>query len=187
MSNFGPSYAKATEAPEQQHYCIFQFVPSPGSDRDSEQASARAEVIAALEKRANDLTQPNYMHMASDNDNKLYQTKETYGRSISVESIIENMKASELTLRLRFQRPGTLSSHSVFELAPEMLEKFISEEVDETGAKMIELRVRAEATAAMPRNGAMFVSVEKRKNHDLHYFSNVDYKIAHGYDRLFHR
>lgn len=187
MSNFGPSYAKATAVPEEQHYCIFQFVPSPGSDASADQANARAEVITALEKRAGDLAQPNYMHKASDNETHLYQTKETYGRPMSVETIIENMKASELTLRLRFQRPGILSSHSVFELAPGMLEKLIDEEVDETGVKMIELRVRAEAQASMPRNGAMFVSVEKKKGHDLHYFSNVDYKIAQGYDALFHR
>ncbi len=187
MSNFGPSYKKATAVPEEQHYCIFQFVPSPGSDTSSEQASARAEVITALEKRAGDLSQPNYMHIASDTENNLYQTKETYGKPLSVETIIENMKASELTLRLRFQRPGVLSSHSVFELAPQMLEKLLQEEVDETGVKMIELRVRAEAKAGMPRNGAMFVSIEKKQGHDLHYFSNVDYKIAKGYDALFHR
>ena len=187
MSNFGPNYSKSTAVAEPEHYVRFEIVPSPGSDLSAEQACARAEVIESLEKRIADLAQPNYMSLLSQNGEILYQTKESYGRALSCESLCENLKASELTLRLKFNRPGTFSSSSVFELAPEMLEKLTQEETDESGLKMIELRVRAEAQSSLPRNGAMFVSLIKNEKTNLHNISNVDYKIIEAYDKIFHR
>lgn len=186
MSKFGSSYASATAAKkEEQSSVLFTFVPRPGSDADVTQAQDRADVICSLHKRVRDLNDPNHMTKTVEEGICLYQTTETYGKGMSVEAITEAMKASDLTLRVTFRRPGYHSSATAFELSQEMLGQLVQEEVDAHGTKMLELRIRAEARAENPRNGSMFVSIEPKRG--LHYFTNVDFKIDDAYDKLAYR
>ena len=186
MSRFGTSYSESTSADaDSQHFIHIQFTPAPGSDENAAQAEARSSVIRALEKRVRDLVKPNEMRAVERDGTRLYQSLYQYGKAMSVEAISEEMKKNDLSLRVSFKRPGKDSSNTVMELSPSMLDSIVKEEVDDLGTKMLELRVRAEATASMPRNGAMFVSFEPRKN--LHYFANIDYKIEEHYDNMFQR
>lgn len=188
MSRFGSRYSASTAAKEENEEnssVLFSFVPRPGSDVDASQAQERVEVINALQKRVRDLSDPNNMKKTVEDGICLYQTIETYGKAMSVESMNEVMESNDLTLRVTFRRPGYNSSSTAFELSPQMLSQLIQEEVDTHGTKMMELRVKAEAHVENPRNGSMFVSIEPKRG--LHYFTNVDFKIDDTYDRLAHR
>ena len=185
MSRFGESYSAKTSVSSDTHFVHIQFTPAPGSVEDAAQAEARSSVIRALEKRVRDLVKPNEMRAVERDGTRLYQSLYQYGKAMSVEAISEEMKKNDLSLRVTFKRPGDNSSNTVMELSPMMLDNIVKEETDELGSKMMELRVRAEATASLPRNGAMFVSFEPRKN--LHYFANIDYKIEQHYDDMFRR
>lgn len=188
MSRFGKNYAAATAVENKNNEIssiVFAFVPNPGSDIDHAQAEEKADVIESLHKRVRDLSEPNNMTKTVQDCTCLYQTLETYGKAMSCEAITETMAENDLTLRVTFKRPGYHSSSSVFELNHKMLSQLIKEDVDAHGTKMLELRVKAEALAENPRNGSLFVSIEPKRN--LHYFTNVDYRIDSTYDRIAHR
>ena len=188
MSRFGKNYAAATAAPSENtdnSSVLFSFVPTPGSDANHSQAVERVDIIDSLHKRVRDLSEPNSMTKTVQDCTCLYQTRETYGKAMSVEGITEAMNENDLTLRVTFKRPGYRSSSSVFELSPKMLEQLLKEDVDAHGTKMMELRVKAEALAENPRNGSMFISIEPKRG--LHYFTNVDYRIDSTYDNMAHR
>lgn len=186
MSRFGKNSGYFnTAAKEEYSSVLFNFLPNPGSDATSAQATDKAEIITSLQKRVRDLNEPNKMTKTVQDGVCLYQTTEMYGKVMSVEGIVEAMRENDLTLRVTFRRPGFHSSSTLFELNPGMLDQLVSEEEDDHGTKMMELRVKAEASAENPRNGSMFISIEPKKG--LHYFTNVDYRIDNTYDQIAHR
>ena len=189
MSNFGNRYKASTAVgasnEEERSSVIFNFVPRPGSSLDADQTRERAEVIESLQKRVRDLNDPNHMSKVVQDGVCLYQTNETYGKAMSVEAISQVMQENDLTLRVTFKRPGSYSSSTAFELNPQMLDLLVKEEIDSHGVKMMELRVKAEAKADNPINGAMFISIEPKRS--LHYFTNVDFKIDQEFDKLSYR
>lgn len=188
MSRFGSRYSSNTALTgesEEKSSVLFTFVPRPGSDLSPAKAQEQAELINSLHKRVRDLNDPNHMTKTSEEGICLYQTTETYGKAMSVESISEVMNSNDLTLRVTFRRPGYHSSSTAFELSPSMLEQLVQEDVDAHGTKMLELRIKAEARAENPRNGSMYVSIEPKRG--LHYFTNVDFKIDDTFDKLLYR
>ena len=114
----------------------------------------------------------------------LYQTTETYGTSISIESMIEKMAASDLTVRANFKRPGIHSNTTCMEVSTEVLRAVLQSTPDAHGHQTVEIRIAAERGAKVPRHGAMYVSVSKKGTQ--HYLSHIDYKIMASYDAMFH-
>ena len=191
MSRFGKNYASATQvssstSSSDSASVLFKVVLNPASSVASVSAQEKIDIIESLRKRVKDLGEPNLMVKNVQDGICLYQTRETYGKSMSVEGISEICEENDLTLRVTFKRPGQYSSSTAFELSPSMLKQIVQEEVDDHGTKMLELRVKAEAHAENPVNGSLFVSIEPKKG-GLHYFTNVDYRIMESYDNLAHR
>ena len=191
MSRFGKNYANSTAVSSSSSSAdnasvLFAIVINPACKVPSTEVSSKIDIIESLRKRVKDLGEPNLMVKNTEDGINLYQTRETYGRGMSVEAISEVCEENDLTLRVTFKRPGEYSSATAFELSPKMLKQIVTEEVDDHGTKMLELRVKAEAHAENPVNGSLFVSIEPKKG-GLHYFTNVDYKIMEKFDQLGYR
>lgn len=168
------------------HHIILEATVRPvgmnnySQDRVSEQAAGLRE----LRSQGKDLFEMNETRKAESNGTVLYQTTETYGTAMSIEKIVSKLKASDLTLRVNFRRPGVHSSATCMELSAETLSKLIQTGADSQGNKVAELRVKQEQSASKPSHGAMYVAVTCRGTQ--HFLSHIDYKILASYDAMYH-
>jgi len=170
----------------QQHHILIEAVPVPvgTNEYDPQVAKQQGETLKEFRTLAKDTFEPNDCRCVSNAGQRLYQTTETYGTSMTIEQMIEKMKAADLTLRVNFRRPGVHSATTCMELSHELLARLLEESPDAKNSKTLELRVKAEAHVAVPRHGAMFISVAK--NGPVHLLQHIDYKIMSSYDQMYH-
>ena len=103
---------------------------------------------------------------------------------MTVEQMVEKMKTGDLTLRVNFRRPGIHSATTCMELSHELLSRLLEEGPDAKQQKTLELRVKAESHVAVPRHGAMFITVTQQG--PVHLLAHIDYKIMSSYDQMYH-
>ena len=170
----------------QQHHVLIEAVPVPVGTNEYEPEKVRQQGLALQNFRnvAKDIFEPNECRCVSNAGQRLYQTQETYGTSMSIEQMVETMKNYDLTMRVNFRRPGVHSATTCMELSSPLLSRLLEESEDSKNQKTLELRVKAEASVTVPRHGAMYITVVK--NGEVHTLSHVDYKIMASYDSMYH-
>lgn len=180
-----PAVPVAAPSAVEQHHILFQVVPVPvtSNEFDPKKVAEQTAALKQFRTQAKDIFEPNDCRMVSNGGNRAYQTQETYGTSLSMEKAIEVMSAHDLTLRVNFRRPGVHGSTTCMELSPTLLERLLQESPDAKGQKTIELRCKSETHAAVPRHGALFVTV--KKSGAQHVLSHVDYHVLASYDEMY--
>lgn len=170
----------------QSHHVLIEAVPVPvgTNEYDPQVAKQQGNTLKEFRTLAKDTFEPNDCRCVSNAGQRLYQTTETYGTSMTIEQMIEKMKSADLTLRVNFRRPGVHSATTCMELSHELLARLLEESPDAKNSKTLELRVKAEAHVAVPRHGAMFISVSKTG--PVHLLQHIDYKIMSSYDQMYH-
>ena len=170
----------------QSHHILIEAVPVPvgTNEYDPQVAKQQGNTLKEFRSLAKDTFEPNDCRCVSNAGQRLYQTTETYGTSMTIELMIEKMKAADLTLRVNFRRPGVHSATTCMELSHELLARLLEESPDAKNSKTLELRVKAEAHVAVPRHGAMFISVAQTG--PVHLLQHIDYKIMSSYDQMYH-
>lgn len=170
----------------QSHHILIEAVPVPvgTNEYDPESVRKQSQLLQAFRKQAKDTFEPNDCRCVTNAGQRLYQTQETYGISMSAEQMIEAMEEADLTLRVNFRRPGVHSATTCMELSPASLSKALEQKPDGKNLKTLELRVKAETNVAVPRHGAMFISLTK--SGAVHLLSHIDYKIMSSYDEMYH-
>lgn len=168
------------------HHILIEAVPVPvgTNEYDPQTAKMQGETLNEFRSMAKDTFEPNECRCVSNAGQRLYQTTETYGTAMSAEQMIEKMRNGDLTLRINFRRPGIHSATTCMELNHELLSRLLEESPDAKENKTLELRVKAEAHVAVPRHGAMFITVTK--SGPLHLLAHIDYKIMSSYDQMYH-
>lgn len=168
------------------HHILLEATVRPVGSNDYQQNRVADQASALKELRSNgkDIFDMNETRKVQSAGTLLYQTTETYGTSMSIEKIVEILKAGDLTLRVNFHRPGMHSNTTCMELSSNTLESLMATSVDAHGNKIAELRVKAEQSAAVPRHGAVFVAITTKGA--MHYLSHIDYKIMASYDAMYH-
>jgi len=174
------------EAVTATHNIILEATVKPisTSDYDRDRVAQQAFALKTLRQSGKDLFEMNETRKVQSAGTVLYQTTETYGTAISIEKIVEIMSPHELTLRVNFNRPGKHSNTTCMELSSQILERLISSEADTHGAKVVELRIKAEQSVSNPKHGALYVAIQTKGTQ--HYLSHIDYKIMSAYDALYH-
>jgi len=165
---------------------LIEAVPVPvgTNEYDPNLARRQGRELTAFRKMAKDMMEPNDCRLVTSAGERLYQTMEKYGTGMSVEQMTQTMETEGITMRVNFRRPGVHSSTTCMELSSKHLNNLLKETQDAKNQKTLELRVKAEASVAVPRHGAMFVTVEKKGA--VHMLSHIDYKIMTSYDEMFH-
>lgn len=178
LSESGPSV--------QSHHILIEAVPVPvgTNEYDPDVVRKQSDMLKQFRSQAKDTFEPNDCRCVTNAGQRLYQTQETYGTSMTVEQMIETMEKADLTMRINFRRPGVHSATTCMELSPKLLQSVLDEKADSKNVKTMQLRVKAEASVAVPRHGAMFISVTE--NGPVHLLSHIDYKIMSSYDDMYH-
>lgn len=183
--------ALSSKAPEgsphvQTHHMLIEAVPVPvgTNEYDPEKVKVQGNMLKQFRATAKDMFDPNDCRCVTNAGQRLYQTQETYGTSMTVEQMIETMKKADLTMRVNFRRPGVHSATTCMELSAQLLERLLQESEDAKNQKTLELRVKAEAHVAVPKHGAMFISITKQCA--VHLLTHIDYKIMSTYDKMYH-
>jgi hypothetical protein len=168
------------------HHILLESTVCPVGVREYKQTHVQlqADALKSFRKEGKDIFEMNETRKITSAGTLLYQTTETYGTSISIESMIEKMSASDLTLRANFKRPGIHSNTTCMEVSVEVLRAALQLAPDTHGHKTVEIHIAAERGAKVPRHGAMYVSVSQKGTQ--HYLSHIDYKIMASYDAMFH-
>lgn len=168
------------------HHMIIEATVKPVGYNEYDKTSIEEQglKLKKLRQSGKDLFEMNEVRKVQSGNTLLYQTTETYGTAISIEKIVEQMSAADLTLRVNFHRPGIHSNITCMELSVDKLNRLMSTVADTNGHKIAELRVKAEQSANTPRHGAMYVAVTLRGTQ--HYLSHIDYKIIDKYDEMYH-
>ncbi len=175
----------ATPAVNHHHMILEATVKPMGSaDYDKDRVADQARELSELRTKGKDLFEVNETRKVHSAGTTLYQTTETYGTAMSIETIIETLRQYDLTLRVNFNRPGVHSNTTCMELSADTLAKLLASEADATGNKTAELRVKAERAAKVPRHGQMYVAISQKGTQ--HYLSHIDYKIMGSYDAMYH-
>ena len=156
-----------------QHHILIEAVPVPvgTNEYDPQLAKQQGDTLRDFRNMAKDTFEANECRCVSNAGQRLYQTTETYGTSMTIEQMVEKMSQGDLTLRVNFRRPGI---HS----------RLLEESPDAKMQKTLELRVKAEAHVAVPRHGAMFITVQQQG--PCHTLAHIDYKIMSSYDQMYH-
>lgn len=191
MSRLSTSYKQpfneASEKTEERNNAILlQCVPRPraSDEYDSKLVLKQTKVLKEFRESGKDLFVPNETRCVTKAGNKLYQTNETYGSSLSIEDMVNTMNDNELTLRVNFKRHGLYSNHTCMELSSKTLSTLMKDSPDDKGQKTVELRIKPELSVENPAHGAMFVSIVEKG--DKHFLSHVDYQIRSAYDEMYH-
>lgn len=169
-----------------QHHILIEAVPVPvgTNEYDPNLARAQGEILKKFRTQAKDTFEPNECRCVTSAGQRLYQTTETYGTAMTIEQMLETMDKGDLTLRVNFRRPGIHSATTCMELEKSLLQRLIQENSDAKKQKTLELRVKAESHVAVPRHGAMFITVTEQG--PVHLLSHIDYKIMTSYDQMYH-
>lgn len=169
-----------------QHHILIEAVPVPvgTNEYDPNQARKQGEILKQFRAAAKDTFEPNQCRCVTNAGQRLYQTTETYGTAMTIEQMLEKMDAGDLTLRVNFRRPGIHSATTCMELNKDLLSRLLQESSDVKNQKTLELRVKAESHVAVPRHGAMFITVTQ--NGPVHLLAHIDYKIMSSYDQMYH-
>ena len=180
-----PSKVDATVA-TQKHNILLEVTIKPMGQNDfnKERAAEQALALKKVREEGRDLFDMNETRKVTSGNKTLYQTTETYGTSVSIEKMKQNIDKDGLTLRVNFHRPGIHSSTTCMELSSDILQRLIDTSANTNGYKIAELRVKQEKTANDPRHGSLFVAIVNRGTQ--HYLSHIDYKIITSYDAMYH-
>ena len=169
-----------------QHHILIEAVPVPvgTNEYDPQLAKQQGDTLRDFRAMAKDTFEANECRCVSNAGQRLYQTTETYGTSMTIEQMVEKMQRGDLTLRVNFRRPGIHSATTCMELSHKLLSRLLEESPDAKMQKTLELRVKAEAHVAVPRHGAMFITVQQAG--PCHTLAHIDYKIMSSYDQMYH-
>ena len=189
FSSQAPSETKElteTNPSIQSHHILIEAVPVPvgTNEYDPENVRQQSETLRQFRRQAKDTFDSNDCRCVTNAGQRLYQTQETYGISMTTEQMVETMEKGDLTLRINFRRPGVHSATTCMELSPSLLQNLLEQKADAKNMKTLELRVKAEANVAVPRHGSMFISVQQ--DGPVHLLSHIDYKIMSSYDEMYH-
>lgn len=170
----------------QKHHMLIEAVPVPvgTNEYDPEKVKAQGSILRQFRAQAKDTFDSNDCRCVTNAGQRLYQTQETYGTSMTVEQMVETMEKADLTMRVNFRRPGLHSATTCMELSAPLLQKLMDEKADAKSQKTLELRVKAEGHVAVPRHGSMFITV--KQSGAVHFLSHIDYKIMRSYDEMYH-
>ena len=108
-TSYKPKINEASEKTEERNNAILlQCVPRPRAtdEYDSKLVMKQTSVLKEFREAGKDLFVPNETRCVTKAGNKLYQTNETYGSSLSIENMVNTMNDNELTLRVNFKRHG---------------------------------------------------------------------------------
>lgn len=168
------------------YHILTEAVPVPVGTNEYDPVKVRKQGIALVNfrKQAKDVFEANECRCVTNAGSNLYQTQETYGTGMSVEQMVQTMEEEGLTMRVNFRRPGIHSATTCMELSAEHLTKLMEETADSKNQKTLELRIKAESQVAVPKHGAMFVTVVQ--DGAVHTMSHIDYKIMASYDQMYH-
>jgi hypothetical protein len=150
-------------------------VPSHAFDMGKWQTQMAA--ISTMQKKYSDLNR--LYPLASENvrGNLIFTQQKAFRTLPSVEHLIDCMDVHDLTMRLNIKRPQAhASTHSCFELSKDHLRHLVGRAADAEGRKTLQLRAKSDATAALPRNGELFVTFNTSGGQ--HYLSHSDFEIS---------
>ena len=147
------------------------------SNMTSASLAKQTEALVQLKKKGADLFEQNPTVVSTNQNNRLYQTADLYGKKLSVEEMLPIMKENNLTIRVNVNRMGHMSQNSCMELSAKALSDALNETPDSRGEKQCELNVHS-----VP--GIVYVGVSLYKG--KHYIQKVDYSILESYDNKLH-
>lgn len=144
-----------------------------------EEREKQTNAIENVRKQGKDLFVENKTVVSTNAGERLYQTKDLYGQNLSIEDLIPQLTASDLTLRVNAIREGTHAQSTCMELKTGVLAELLGDTSDSNREKNTSLEI--------PNNtgkGTMYVSVKEIK--DRHYINKVDYKVNSTEDDRLH-
>ncbi len=156
--------------------------PIPEGASAKRDPQAVHDQLAAQEKiknMGNDLFMANPTIVSNTAGKKLYQTKDLYGQVVSVESLIPQLTANDLTLRVNAVREGVQSHATCMELRTGWLADLLQEASDSNNEKTMTLSVDGH-----DEKGEMYVSLKEIKGQ--HYINKVDYSVESYEDDKLH-
>jgi hypothetical protein len=180
VNQFAPKSAKTLK--QSNLHIRIDVAPIPEGASAKRDPTAIAEQMAAQEKiksMGNDLFMMNPTIVSNTAGKKLYQTKDLYANVISVENLITQLTASNLTLRVNAVREGTHSHATCMELKTGYLADLLDETADANNEKTLTLSVDGHE-----EKGEMYVSVKSMKGQ--HYINKVDYSVESYEDDKLH-
>lgn len=179
VNQFAPKSAKPLK--QSNLHIRIDVAPIPEGASAKRDPSAIANQLAAQEKiksMGNDLFMPNPTIVSNTAGKKLYQTKDLYANVVSVEKLIPQLTASDLTLRINAVREGNHAHATCMELKTGYLADILQEASDANNEKTLTLSIDGHE-----EKGEMYVSVKEIKGQ--HYINKVDYGVeAHEDDKL---
>ena len=144
-----------------------------------EDRAKQSQAIEHVKKQGKDLFLENKTVVSTNAGERLYQTKDLYGQNLSLEDLIPQLTASDLTLRINAIREGSHAQSTCMELKTGVLADLLQETADSNREKNTSLEI--------PNNeerGTMYVSVKEIKG--KHYINKVDYKVNSTEDDRLH-
>tara|TARA_B100001059_G_scaffold119089_1_gene119219 strand:- start:1470 stop:2042 length:573 start_codon:yes stop_codon:yes gene_type:complete len=180
VNQFAPKTAKPLK--QSNLHIRIDVAPIPEGASSKRDPSDMADQLAAKEKiksMGNDLFMPNPTIVSNTAGKKLYQTKDLYGNVISVENLIPQLTASDLTLRINAVREGSHSHATCMELKTGYLADILEEAADANNEKTLTLSVDGH-----DEKGEMYVSVRQIKGQ--HYINKIDYSVESYEDDKLH-
>jgi len=139
----------------------------------------QSQVIENVRNQGKDLFVENKTVVSTNAGERLYQTKDLYGQNLSLEDLIPQLTASDLTLRVNAIREGTHAQSTCMELKTGVLAELLGDTADSNREK--------NTTLEIPNNterGTMYVTVKEIKG--KHYVNKVDYKVNSTEDDRLH-
>ena len=180
VNQFAPKSAKPLKQSDLHIRIDVATIPEGASAKRD--PSDMADQIAAQEKiksMGNDLFMPNPTIVSNTAGKKLYQTKDLYANIISVEKLIPQLTASDLTLRINAVREGSHAHATCMELKSGYLADLLEETSDANNEKTLTLNVDGH-----DEKGEMYVSVREIKGQ--HYINKIDYSVESYEDDKLH-
>ena len=143
-----------------------------------EDREKQTQAIEHVRKQGKDLFHENKTVVSTNAGERLYQTKDLYGQNLSLEDLIPQLTASDLTLRVNAIREGTHAQTTCMELKTGILADLLN---DTSDSNQEEYKSR---NSKQRGKGTMYVSVKEIKG--KHYINKVDYKVNSTEDDRLH-
>ena len=154
-------------------------IPGASAKRGPQEVADQLSAREKIKSMGNDLFMENPTIVSNTAGKKLYQTKDLYGNVISVEKLIPQLTASDLTLRVNAVREGTHAHPTCMELKTGYLADIMNETAEKKKKKTLTLSVDGH-----DEKGEMYVSLKEIKGQ--HYINKVDYSVESYEDDKLH-
>ncbi len=148
-------------------------------DISSNKRELQTQALERVRKLGKDLFSENETIVSNTAGDRLYQSKELYAQTLSVEDLIPLLTESDLTLRINAVRGGVHAHSTCMELKTGVLADLLEKAVDNNKEKSTKL-----ALTNSSDKGEIFVSVKEVRG--KHYINKVDYKISSIEDDRLH-